>query len=82
MIVLLCGLLSTGFAYAECPANMGETELNKCQEIEKSGVKYQEWKKSHGDMAADSTISPITGKDVKTITPAAGMGKDKLKTAK
>jgi len=82
MIVLLCGLLSTGFVYAECPANMSETELIKCNKIEKSGMSYQDWKKSQGNLADDSTISPITGKDVRSITPAAGMEKDRPKAAK
>ena len=82
MIVLLCSLLSTGFVYAECPANMSETELIKCNQIEKSGMNYQDWKKSQGNLSNDSTISPITGKDVRSITPAAGMEKGKPKPAK
>ena len=82
MTVLLCGLLSTGFVYAECPASMSEIELAECNTIEKSGMNYQDWSKKKGKLADDSTISPITGEDVRAITPAAGMDKNKLKTAK
>lgn len=77
IIVLLCGLFATGFAYAECPASMSETESIKCNQVENSGMNYQAWKKGEGKIANDSTISPITGKDVRTSLPAAGMEKAK-----
>jgi hypothetical protein len=71
LTAILCGLFVTGLAQASCPSNMGETEMMKCQEVEKNGANYQEWVKSH-EMAKQSTISPITGKDIKKMAPAAG----------
>ncbi len=80
ILIMLCGLCVTGFANAECPSSLGKAEMSKCQEIEKSGANYQEWQMQQKEMADDSTISPITGKDVKTVAPAAGQ--EKTKSAK
>ena len=79
MIAILCGLFVTGLANAECPSSLDKTEMMKCQEVEKSGSNYQEWKK---EMANKSTTSPITGKDVKDIKPAAGKAMSDSKTDK
>lgn len=71
-IVLVSSLLVSGFAYAECPSSMSQEESIKCNEIEKSGQNYQNWKSSQENLANESTKSPITGKDVRSMTPAAG----------
>jgi hypothetical protein len=72
MLVMLCGLFASGLANAECPSNLMKDELVKCQSIEKSGITYQEWQDAQKEVADQSTISPITGKDVSTVAPAAG----------
>ena len=72
MIIMLCGLVTTGLANAECPTNLAKEELIKCQSIEKSGITYQEWQDAQKEAAELSTVSPITGKDVSTVAPAAG----------
>lgn len=77
LLVMLCGLCVTGLANAECPSSMNKDELMKCQNIEKSGANYQEWQMKQKEMAGDSTISPITGKDVRETAPAAGTEKAK-----
>ncbi len=65
IIILLCGLFVTGIASAECPSSLNKEDLIKCQ---KNEADQQSQKAS----ATDSTISPITGKDIKTMAPAAG----------
>lgn len=82
ILMILCGLLVTGLANAECTSNMGKAELAKCQGIEKAGINYQEWKKNQTEMASESTISPITGKDIKSVSPAAGNAKSTYSPAK
>lgn len=82
LLVMLCGLCVTGIANAECPGSLSKQELSKCQEIEKSGANYQEWKMKQKEMAGESTVSPITGKDVSTVAPAAGKEKADPKAAK
>lgn len=72
MILMLCGLAATGLANAECPTNLAKDELVKCQSIEKSGITYQEWQAAQKEAADLTNISPITGKDVSTVAPAAG----------
>lgn len=71
LLVILSGLLVTGIANAECPSSLSKDELITCQSVEKAGTNYQEWKQAQIDMVK-STVSPITGKDVKSISPAAG----------
>lgn len=75
LIVVLSGLLVTGLANAECPSSMSKAEMMKCRDIEKSGVNYQQWKKDHQAMSDETSKSPITGEDVRKISPAAGKGK-------
>lgn len=72
MIILLCGLFVTGLANAECPSSLNKEELIKCQSNEKTKQ----------EMANDSTTSPITGKDIKTVAPAAGMTTSESKSDK
>ena len=82
MILLLCGLFVTGLANAECPASLNKEELIKCHNIEKLGANYQELLKEQNNMASDSTISPITGKDIKSVAPAAGIATTESKSDK
>lgn len=79
MIILVSSLFVTGYAYAECPSSMSKEESIKCNKIEKSGMNYQEWKMSQGNLANESAKSPITGKDIRTMAPAAGQEKSKAK---
>ena len=71
MTMIVCGLLVTGLANAECPSTLNKDELIKCQGIEKTGANYQDWLKESA-MSDDATTSPITGQDIKAIAPAAG----------
>ena len=64
IIFVLCGLFLTGLAQAECSSTLNKEALIKCQAQEASDTK--------NDMAKKATISPITGKDVTTVAPAAG----------
>ena len=75
MLMILCGLIVSGLANAECPSTMNKDELITCQKIEKSGANYQQWLTEQADLADESTTSPITGKDIKEIAPAAGKEK-------
>lgn len=81
LTAILCGLFITGMAQADCTSNMDKAEMLKCQEIEKAGANYQEWMENQ-EMAEQSTTSPITGKDVKTMAPAADKPMTDSKAAK
>lgn len=72
IIAIMCGLFVTGMAYADCPSSLNKQEMAKCQQVEKTGMNYQEWKKEQENMAKSDTKSPITGEDVTKIAPAAG----------
>lgn len=72
VVVGLLGLSLPGMASAECPSNLDDNQMVECITIEGSGANYQSWKKEHDALADDSTISPVTGKDVATVIPAAG----------
>lgn len=72
LLVLFFGICAAGLANAECPASLDNYEMVKCQDIEKTGVSYQDWLKNQENMAEQSTISPVTGQDVRTVAPAAG----------
>jgi len=61
---ILCGLFLTGLAHAECASTLDKEALIKCQANEATATK--------NEMAKKSTVSPITGKDVTTVAPAAG----------
>lgn len=71
LLFIASALLIAGVANAECPSNLEKMEMKKCQEMEKSGVNWQEHMKQM-EMQADSKKSPITGKDVTEMEPAAG----------
>lgn len=71
LLSLASALLIAGVANAECPSNLEKMEMKKCQEMEKSGISWQEHKKQM-EMNAESSKSPITGKDVTEMAPAAG----------
>jgi len=58
-------LLEEAFNFLE------KMEMKKCQEMEKSGISWQEHMEQM-EMQADSKKSPITGKDVTEMEPAAG----------
>ena len=73
LFALLCGLVVTGLANAECPSSLNKEELIQCQKNEQN----QEEKSV---TETDSTISPITGEDVKAIEPSAG--KEQAKATK
>jgi len=82
IIAILCSFLVTGLAQAECTSNMDKKEMLKCQEFEKAGANYQEWKRERKHMANQSTTSPITGKDIRSMAPAAGKPMRDSKVAK
>jgi len=67
IIFVLCGLFLTGLAHAECASTLNKEDLAKCQAKEAADTK--------NNMAKKATISPITGKDVTTVAPAAGKTK-------
>lgn len=71
LLSLATALLITGVANAECPSNLDKMEMKKCQEMEKSGISWQQHMKQM-EMKAESSKSPITGKDVTEMAPAAG----------
>ena len=66
---ILCGLFLTGLANAECDSTLNKEELIKCQNQEVMDAKE--------NTAKASTISPITGKDVTKVAPAAGKAETK-----
>jgi len=71
-LIILSGLFISGFAHAECPSSLNKQDTAKCQSLEKSGANYQKWIEKKSAMSGKSTVSPITGKDVTSIAPAAG----------
>lgn len=72
LLSIASALLIAGAANAECPSNLEKMEMKKCQEMEQSGVSWQEHMKQMEMKAAESSKSPITGKDVTEMAPAAG----------
>lgn len=72
LLSIASALLIAGVANAECPSNLEKMEMKKCQEMEQSGVSWQEHMKQMEMKAAESSKSPITGKDVTKMAPAAG----------
>jgi hypothetical protein len=71
LLSIASALLIAGAANAECPSNLEKMEMKKCQEMEKSGISWQEHMKQM-KMNTESSKSPITGKDVTEMEPAAG----------
>lgn len=72
LLSLASALLIAGVANAECPSNLEKMEMKKCQKMEQSGISWQEHMKKMEMKAAESSKSPITGKDVTKMAPAAG----------
>lgn len=70
VFAITLGLTLSGTAFAECPSNLNADQLVECITVEGSGANYQSWQKKF-DKLADST-SPITGKKIADIKPAAG----------
>lgn len=79
--VMMCSMFVAGVANAECPASLQQQDMVKCQAIEKSGIDYQQWKQAQNSMSSDAAVSPITGEDVRGVTPAAGKANIKSKVA-
>jgi hypothetical protein len=76
LLASLCAFLISGVVYAECPNSLSAEKMAECITVEGWDENYQDWlaeynKPESSDLIA-SNISPITGKDVTAITPAAG----------
>lgn len=78
LMISLSTLLISATVYAECPDSLKTEKMVECITVEGSGANYQEWQKNEylhniepGTETA-STVSPITGTDVRTLQPAAG----------
>ena len=73
-----CVLFVSGVAFAGCPDSLNAEKMAECITVEGSGANYQDWQKNEYQFNLDtseevaSTISPITGTDVRTLEPAAG----------
>jgi len=76
LLIGVCALSISGVVYAECPNSLSTEKLMECVTIEGAGENYQDWLAEYN--AQDSTdliatnISPITGKDIRSVQPAAG----------
>lgn len=75
---LLSILVTSTIAYAYCPDNLDQEKMTECIMIEGSGANYQDWlahfHSKDNINYEQSTVSPITGKDIVEIKPAAGTG--------
>ena len=75
-LLVLCGLALSNLAFADCPSNLKAEKIAECITIEGAGENYQDWsKKFYASNSLPKTkpeISPITGKDIRTMKPAAG----------
>lgn len=73
---LLSFLATSTIAYAYCPDNLNQAKMTECIMIEGSGANYQDWLAHYNSKDninyEQSTVSPITGKDILKIKPAAG----------
>ena len=84
-IKYIAGLFSvifSGLCYADCPSNLDAESTVQCITIEGAGQNYQEWKRDFNKSMliseTNSTVSPITGKDIREVKPAAGKNSKKL----
>lgn len=74
----LCAFCISGVAFAGCPDSLNAENMAECITVEGSGANYQDWQKNEyqhnleTSSAVASTVSPITGTDVRTLEPAAG----------
>jgi hypothetical protein len=79
-LLISLGVFSVaGLANANCPEDLNAEMMSECMTIERSGVNYQDHLNSSNPTGtsekASSTISPITGADVRTMQPASGTEK-------
>lgn len=78
LMVSLSALSVSGAAFAGCPDNLSAEKMAECITIEGSGANYQDWRKNEylhnlePNTDTASMVSPVTGKDVRTMQPAAG----------
>jgi len=74
----LCAFFISSSAFAVCPDSLNAEKMVECITVEGSGADYQDWQKNEYLINLDtskevaSTVSPITGTDVRTLKPAAG----------
>ena len=74
----LCAFCISGVAFAGCPDSLNAEKMAECITVEGSGADYQDWQKNEYQFNLEtssevaSTVSPITGTDVRTLEPAAG----------
>lgn len=75
-------VIFSGFCYSDCPSSLDAESTVQCITIEGAGQNYQEWKQSFNKSIAisekNSTVSPVTGKDIREVKPAAGTNSKKL----
>ncbi len=79
LLVGACVLFISSLVYAECPKDLNVEKMVECLTIEGSGENYQDWlvefnqaDTTETTTATASTISPITGSDIRNIKPASG----------
>ena len=74
----LCAFCISGVVFAGCPDSLNAEKMAECITVEGSGADYQDWQKNEYQYNLEtssevaSTVSPITGTDVRTLEPAAG----------
>lgn len=74
----LCTFCISGVAFAGCPDSLDAEKMLECITVEGSGANYQDWQKNEYQHNLEtstevvSTISLITGTDVRTLDPEAG----------
>lgn len=84
VLTSLCVFFMSSMAFADCPNSLNAEKMAECITVEGSGANYQDWKKNEYEhnLASDSeiastTVSPITGTDIRTLQPAAGGKRNK-----
>ncbi len=82
LLISLCVLSVSGVAYANCPDSLNAEKMMECITVEGWEDNYQDWLADFNNGALPettvSTISPITGTDVRTIQPASGNNIEKV----
>jgi len=85
LFISLCVFSVSGVAYANCPDSLNSEKMAECITIEGSGTNYQDWLADFNNGASSettvSTISPITGTDVRTIQPASGNNTEQVSSS-
>ncbi len=83
LIISLCVFSASGVAYANCPDHLNAEMMAECITVEGWEANYQDWLADFNNSASsestvsESTISPITGTDIRTIQPAGGSSMEK-----